>query len=54
MLLPYWPSRPWWPTLMRLVDSYFELPALHESDIIARPCCVSVPEPLRNRFWRLG
>ena len=54
LLLPYWPSRPWWPTLMSLVDSYFELPALQDTDIIAGPCCFSTPEPLRNRFWHLG
>eukprot|EP01050_Picozoa_sp_SAG11_P031668 SAG11_NODE_9942_length_867_cov_1.613281_2_plen_110_part_00 len=53
LLLPHWPSRPWWPLLMSLVDSQIELPALTEEDIIAGPCCINTPEPLRNPFWHL-
>eukprot|EP01050_Picozoa_sp_SAG11_P018878 SAG11_NODE_2922_length_2834_cov_2.238670_2_plen_201_part_00 len=54
LLLPWWPSRPWWPLLMDLCDRCIELPSLVTEDVVPGPCCLSTPEPLRNTFWHLG
>ena len=53
LLLPWWPSRPWWPLLLSLTDSQIEL-SLEDTDILPGPGCVTVPEPLKNPFWTLG
>jgi hypothetical protein len=55
LLLPHWPSQPWWPMLMKLSDALQVLP-LEPADIVPGPGCQisnTVPEPLRNLHWGL-
>ena len=56
LLLPYWPTQPWWPLLQRLAANaeFVELP---ESAFIPGPLMLTMPhirpEPLMNSGWRL-
>lgn len=62
-LVPYWPSATWWPALTRLMDDHIVLhdPAnlalrLSDDDFIPGAMLemtARVPEPLRNRAWKL-
>lgn len=53
LVVPYWPSQPWWPALLALSTS---IRVLSVSDTHRAVICHSqcTPEPLRNRRWRLA
>ena len=63
LIIPHWPSATWWPLLTSLADEYIVLhdrrheeltlpdSAFQGGDILQQTG--GVPEPLRNRGWRL-
>ena len=52
LVAPVWPTAPWWPVLMSLVDESLYLP-INPGTVLPGTHCRGVAEPLRNRFWRV-
>jgi hypothetical protein len=50
LLVPLWPSQPWWPRLVSVASSVLLLPS---NARVFRHGNSALPEPLRNRFWRV-
>ena len=63
LVVPHWPSATWWPALSAIADEYVVLHAPHCDDARLPASAFvpgdmlrqtgGVPEPLRNRGWRL-
>ena len=52
LVAPVWPTAPWWPVLMSLVDESLYLP-VNPGTVLPGTHCRGVAEPLRNRFWHV-
>jgi hypothetical protein len=53
LVVPYWPSQPWWPLLLQL-STYIKVLSITDTHLAVIPRSSVIPEPLRNPRWRLA